>query len=326
MSAGFSNTEFSEWDTFVAAAGGSFLQTSAWAKFQEHLGRKTALVFREEKKNNERVAGGFSGAQYKFPFGSYLYIPRGPLYLGDEEIIGEVIDSALEYAGDERIAFVRVDPASGMRDALVERGFRDIGRAIQPKRNFIIGLNGSEEEARERMHAKTRYNIGVAKRYNVVVERKDSVNERDVRAFVSLMGETAHRQKIKIYGRDYYETMLRVLCGSGGALFVATFGGGVQAVAFVMFFSGRVTYVHGGSLQTHKETMAPYALHWAIMRDAKARGCNEYDMGGVDDVRWPGLTRFKRGFGGTEEVYDNAMDAPVGAMRYALYTSIKRFL
>ncbi len=326
MDTGLSNTEFSAWDAFVAAAGGSFLQTSAWAQFQERLGRKTVRVFREQMKRNERMACGFSGMRHKFPIGSYLYIPRGPLHLGDTEIIGEVIDSALEYAGNERMTFVRVDPAPGTRKALAERGFRDIGRAVQPKRNLIVELGGAEEELRGRMHAKTRYNIGVAKRYNVVVERKDDISKQDARTFVAIMEETARRQKIKIYGSDYYEIMLRALSGSGGALFIASFKEVVQAAAFVIFFSGRATYVHGGSFQTHKETMAPHALHWAIMQDAKARGCNEYDIGGVDDTRWPGLTRFKRGFGGKEEVYENAMDAPVSAIRYAMYAGIKRFL
>ena len=61
--------------------------------------------------------------------------------------------------------------------------------------------------------------------------------------------------------------------------------------------------------------MPTYALQWAAMRWAKARGCRSYDLWGVPDAQadvlesefstrkdglWP-VYRFKRGFGGRLE-------------------------
>jgi lipid II:glycine glycyltransferase (peptidoglycan interpeptide bridge formation enzyme) len=61
--------------------------------------------------------------------------------------------------------------------------------------------------------------------------------------------------------------------------------------------------------------MPSYALQWAAMRWAKARGCGSYDLWGVPDAEtdvlesdfatrkdglWP-VYRFKRGFGGRLE-------------------------
>jgi lipid II:glycine glycyltransferase (peptidoglycan interpeptide bridge formation enzyme) len=50
--------------------------------------------------------------------------------------------------------------------------------------------------------------------------------------------------------------------------------------------------------------MAPYALQWQAMRDAKASGCLFYDLYGIPPDENPdhpmaGLYLFKTGFGGT---------------------------
>jgi lipid II:glycine glycyltransferase (peptidoglycan interpeptide bridge formation enzyme) len=49
--------------------------------------------------------------------------------------------------------------------------------------------------------------------------------------------------------------------------------------------------------------MAPYALQWQAIRDAKAANCSSYDFFGIppnEDPNHPmaGLYRFKTGFGG----------------------------
>ena len=69
---------------------------------------------------------------------------------------------------------------------------------------------------------------------------------------------------------------------------------------------------YGASSDAHRNLMAPYAIQWAAMRWAKARGCSTYDLWGVPDQDeeilenefvertdglW-GVYRFKRGFGG----------------------------
>jgi lipid II:glycine glycyltransferase (peptidoglycan interpeptide bridge formation enzyme) len=61
--------------------------------------------------------------------------------------------------------------------------------------------------------------------------------------------------------------------------------------------------------------MAPYALQWKAMEDARAAGCLEYDLFGIpprDDPNHPmaGLYRFKTGFGGTIIHRNGSWDYP----------------
>jgi len=70
--------------------------------------------------------------------------------------------------------------------------------------------------------------------------------------------------------------------------------------------------------------MAPYALHWKIMQDAKALGYTQYDFGGIDEGRWPGTTRFKKGFAGWVEEFKGLYEMPLSRSKYRLYQLLKR--
>ena len=65
--------------------------------------------------------------------------------------------------------------------------------------------------------------------------------------------------------------------------------------------------------------MAPYLLQWESMQEAKRRGAKEYDLWGVDAKKWPGLTRFKRGFGGEKISYIGSYDYIYNRFLYAGY-------
>jgi len=51
-----------------------------------------------------------------------------------------------------------------------------------------------------------------------------------------------------------------------------------------------------------------------------------YDLGGIDNIKWQGITRFKKGFGGYEEEYENAFDLPLARFGYVLYQNIRKIL
>ena len=84
-----------------------------------------------------------------------------------------------------------------------------------------------------------------------------------------------------------------------------------------------MTYLHGGSSREHKELMAPYLLHWRIMEEAKRRGMAQYDLWGIDGDRWPGVTRFKKGFGGSGVFYPPSLEVVYRPLWYKIYRVMK---
>ena len=197
----------------------------------------------------------------------------------------------------------------------------------------------AEDDARlAAMHEKTRYNIRLALRRGVEIRPLPSIlsptgrgkGEGGLDEFLKLLEETAKRDKFRAHPRAYYEKMTETLetaqqlNGSTTErlfiqLWLARFEGKAIAGALVGYFGDTATYLHGASSHEYRHLMAPYALHWEIMRDARAIGFEKYDFWGIDEKKWPGVTRFKKGFGGEVVRYPGAFDLPISRFWYTLY-------
>ncbi|MEY4723263.1 MAG: hypothetical protein RLZZ324_776 [Candidatus Parcubacteria bacterium] len=348
-----------EWDAFAIANGGCFLQSWGWSEFQESRGRK---VFRM-RLGKPDAAGALSGnagdavaqavnVTHELPFGrTYIYIPRGPVVKLEDghadagRIHLETCVAALKRKSKEEGAiFTRVEwqyvtgvgPVS--REDLKRWGFVQ-AKSMQPSDTVIMYLAKTEDEMQAAMHQKTRYNIRVAEKRGVTVRYADPSNPeqcaRDVRDFLDMLAETASRDEFHTHAPDYYRDMLSALPANGeGALKIrlalAEVDGAPAAGALIASYGDTWTYLHGASVAAKRQAMAPFKLHWTVIRDAKAAGARAYDFWGVapsDDEKhpWAGITRFKTGFGGTRVSYLGAWELPVDAFWYTLYRYAKRF-
>jgi lipid II:glycine glycyltransferase (peptidoglycan interpeptide bridge formation enzyme) len=341
------------WDAFVLGNGGGFLQSWGWAQFQESLGRNV-YRYRIDRPGSgeahEDTVSQFSLIIHPLPLGRrYAYVPRGPVMRAGESDIGArfqtFIGSLRELIGREGLVFARVefpyerpDGAIGA-DEIGKSGFRSV-RAVQPADTVIIDLEKGEEELLAAMHQKTRYNIRVAERHGVIVREAEFANaeafRHDVELFWRMLDETAGRDKFHTHPKGYYEKMLDVLSAKkhSGSLKVrlmfAEHKGQAVAAAAIAEYGDTVTYLHGASLSSSRQVMAPYLLHWRIMAEAKRDGRKKYDLWGVapsDDPAhpWAGITRFKTGFGGARVSYVGAWELPGSAFWYTLYRYAKRF-
>lgn len=216
----------------------------------------------------------------------------------------------------------------GFEEAKILRSFK------QPEATLIVDLGLREEELLKRMHEKTRYNIRLAERKGVkVVNDKFQMTNDKFDEFYGLMQQTAERDGIRIVGREYYEKLFQQSSKEMNVeLFCAEHEGKMLAAAVVIFFGDIATYLYGASGNEQRNLMAPYALHWEIMKEAKKRGMRWYDLWGItslfarhpdppvcgegfseashlrprgldsslkaqnDKHDWSGITRFKRGF------------------------------
>lgn len=125
-----------------------------------------------------------------------------------------------------------------------------------------------------------------------------------VKIFYELYRQTVKREGITGRSIDYFYDLVDIL-GSQNMVkvYVATLGDTPLAAAIITFYDGIACYLYGGSSNEHREVMAPFAMHWQIMKDAKARGMRYYDLLGIAPEgqpkhKWAGLSRFKENFGG----------------------------
>jgi len=222
--------------------------------------------------------------------------------------------------------FVRFDPpwpvSAESRLRAPPKHFRRAAADIQPPDTVILDLAPPERDILAAMKPKWRYNVGLAERRGVEV---CAGAEAGLAAFYDLLEETAARDGIAIHGIGYYEALFKECAAPASLrLYLARHEGDCLAGAVVLFRGKEATYLYGASSNAKRNLMAPYALQWRAMLDAKAAGCARYDLFGVppdDDPAHPmaGLRRFKTGFGGSVLRRPGSWDYPTRPALYALF-------
>jgi len=254
--------------------------------------------------------------------GSMLYSPmisRDQSKLAMQKIF---LDQIKKIATDEKALFYRMESVDETENDIdpTKSGYIKAFEEMQPEHTLLIDLTKSEEDILAQMKQKGRYNIKIAEKNEVKIDR-GSVDD-----FYKLYETMAKRQKISYRKISYFQTLLDI--GSAKE-YVQVFNskaadGSVLASAIIVFYKDTCTYLFGGSSDEQREKMGPYKLHWEIMLEAKRRGCKYYDMFGIapsDDEKhpWAGVTRFKKQFGGNELTMLGSWDLVLAPMKYKLF-------
>ena len=273
-------------------------QSTVWKKFQTSLGKKcwdiqtataSALVVEQQiwKK-------------------TFLEIPRGPLGTPDAIFWKKVT----ELARKTDAIFVRFssEKEQNIDTKKKKRSYED----VFPETTLLLDISKTEEEILAQMKQKGRYNIRLAEKKGVFVEKSN-----DIEAFSHLMDITTVRDGFRSYGAPYFKKMLKIF-GSKAQLFLATYQKEPLAGALVVFLKKTAVYYYGASANSHRNLMAPYALQWNIIQEAKKRGCLIYDFLGISPEEkdqtsqeihpWSGVTDFKKKFGGYSKKYPKAQE------------------
>src|SRR3989338_5530777 len=312
----------------------SFLQSAEWMEFQKSLWRQVWHV--ESDHISAKVM------EVKLPLGKhYLYAPFGPVIDFNamqgsikQEVSG-FIQKLINLAREQEAIFIKIEPQFGsVAEVMVAAGFKKPKKETTSHKTVILDIDRSEEELLGGMHHKTRYNIGLAEKKGIEVRESD-----DVKSFVKLVKETNQRNRgsYPLYSKDYYQKFLEFFSddrdGLKSKLFLAYDDSEAIAGAIILTDSQSETayYMYGGSGRKHAPLMAPYLLHWQIIKYLQGINIKKYDLWMIDSQKWPGVTRFKlgwlaqpngRGAGGVID-YPGSFDLPIRKFWYFVYKTYR---
>lgn len=298
----------------------SFLQTTEWLEFQKSIGHPgwrysstgvTANIIRHDvafKKN-------------------YLYIPHGPELKLDaiqgsiKHELSEFVQFVTNLAREQKSFYIKMEPLDDKVPELFHQfGFKKSKKELQPKRTVVLDLEKSEDELLAAMHHKTRYNIKVAEKNSLTFKAG-----ADMDAFWKLLQHTAKNDNFSTHLRRYYEK----LCSTPGLMAETIFvehEGKAIAGAIWLAYGDTAYYLHGAMDRNpkYKPMMAPYFLQWEAIKQAKKYGMKHYDFWGIDAAKYPGVTRFKLGWGGRQVEYPGSFDLPISKFWYFIYKKVRR--
>ncbi|MEW6304931.1 MAG: peptidoglycan bridge formation glycyltransferase FemA/FemB family protein [Verrucomicrobiota bacterium] len=323
------------WDAFVEATPETgFMQTSWWAGFRvDHGYEHFAAIL----KTSEGIVGGALVLKLACsPRHCFYYMQDGPVLPGDDDLAAEVLSAILKSLEERRqtethhVTHLRIEPRWTRLPAYVSR-FQPVPAFAddysEPRHTLCVDLRPSEDAILAQMKPKGRYNIRLAQRHGVTVV--EDASPQGVADFIRIYKRTAARQGMQPKPPDYFRGLLAALTSRGkGSLFFAEYRGKRLAGAIVVYFGNRATYFFGGSLVRYRQVMAPYLLHFEIMRRAKALGHEWYDFWGVappnePDHPWQNISAFKHKFGGVRVNLVPTLDYVYDPSAYTRYLAAK---
>ena len=328
-------TDKKQYNNFVGAQKHSqFLQSWEWGEFHKKV---SGDVWRLGVLDNGKLVAAAAIIKKQLPMGkSYFYCPRGPivnyeLSITNYQLILESLFNEINnIAKNEGVMFLRFDPPASYKLQTISYKLNKT-LDVQPSKTLILNLSKSEKELLKNMRQKTRYNIRLAEKKGVKIIDAGLDRFED---FWRLMGETSERDNFRTHGINYYKAMLadpeglRARRPSGSAmaikLFIAEYRKKPIAANIVSFFGDTATYMHGASSMNYRNVMAPYLLQWRAIKLAKKSGRKYYDFYGVDEKKWPGVTRFKKGFSGRAVNYPGTFDLIFDSSWYNVYKMVRR--
>ena len=298
-----------------------FLQSPAWARFQQALGR--TVIHRE--------GDGWSYRAIVEPakLNSRLYVPYGPTF-DSADALTSAMAALAEDAKTHSCTFVRCEPMGPVTpEQLGALGLRKTS-AVQPEHTWRIDVSRDEDSVLSDM-TKTLRNLH-RNAQKKGLEVRVSKDVADIAHLTRLLGEVSERTGMRAHDDDYFRQQAETLISQeDAALYLVSFENEVIAAALVYIDTQRMYYAHAAASNQHRNLAAPSVLLTHLITDAVHSTRFEVDLYGVapdDDAThpWAGFSKFKRSFGGYQVNYLGAWELPILRGRYGLYSTMRSLL
>jgi lipid II:glycine glycyltransferase (peptidoglycan interpeptide bridge formation enzyme) len=316
-----------------------FTQTKEYLSWHEAVGEKTFY----------KEFGSFVCASLiiELRVGKVLYVPYGPT-----QITKEIIDYLRELAKKENCVFVRLEnelEKEKIHSALrgdkqniypydrnvfslffantflpFKKTFAKEG-IFQPRVEWWLSLNETEENIYNNFHKDHRYSVRRAEKEGIEVEIVEENLENYFSHFWSLLKETSERDGFSLYAEEYYKAIFKNVDGGMKKFLVFTKSEEKYlSVALVVINDKVANLVFAGSVSEKRELGFNHLMQWEAIKQAKKYACEIYNFGGVYENGYgkPGLkgvTNFKKRFGGYSQFHGDFIDLPIKKLHYFLY-------
>lgn len=352
-------TSKKQWETFFDRCGSpSFHHSWEWGEFQASYGNP---ILRLGIFDTSKLCGICLVVKMRTKRGNFFLIPHGPIianttrdrldytvekknYSQIKKTLHTLTEELKRLAQEEGYWFIRVASPfqNNKRSAQVfaELHYRTSPTYVHAESMHVISLKDkTDDQLLDEMRKNMRYYIRKAEREKLTVVQSSDINS--LNDFWNLYKVTFQREQFVPYSKKYlrleFEAFAKnnnvtIFLGKTPSKFAEIHPSNYLAGSFIVFTKSTAFYHHGASI--HTNVPIAYKLQWDAIREAKRRGCVYYNLHGIYIPKrtprsWPGLSQFKRGFGGAQMDYLPTQDY-VLSKKYAityladLYTNLKR--
>ena len=296
-----------------------FLQSWDYGEFLKSIGRNILRIKDNDLQSQCIVSKTKLGIKS-------VYLPRVDLRQNS-------VDKLLNYFNNNNYSFIQIE-ATNTLEIPNKFKYKKIEN-LQTPDTLILDTTKSEEELLADMHQKTRYNIKLARKKGVEIKY-----DKNGEVYWNLHLQTIERDNFVSHSKKYIEELLKL----NSTYQVSAYNqNNAIAGAILLRHQDTLYYFFGASSNEDRNLMAPYLLHWEIIKLAKKLDCKYYDFWGMaeftnendkageckhglcwkKDHPFAGVSNFKAGFGGKPKTYPEAVEIILNPFKYKLYKLIK---
>ncbi len=309
------------------------LQSWAWGEARKKMGIE---VFRITDGKNI-----FQLTIHPLPISNYrlAYLPRS------NWPSNEILDFLFTWAKKNNIIFIKIEPniPMSLRPRLSRgkqsQGDRRVATAprddiklqtsphpLFPPWTQILNLTRTEDELLKAMHPKTRYNIRLAQKKEIII--KEESNEQGYKIFEKLYFETCKRQKYHGHTPAYHQIIWDTLKNNISHILITYYKDIPLAAYQLFYFNETLYYVYGGTSDQYRNLMPANLLMWETIKLGKKLGAKKFDLWGSlppnydPKHSWAGFTKFKQGYGTQFVEMIGSYDLVISPLLYKIYNLI----
>jgi lipid II:glycine glycyltransferase (peptidoglycan interpeptide bridge formation enzyme) len=292
------------------------LQSKEWGQFRQKTGVEVI-----------EVAPGFQMTLHQIPKIPWNigYIPKC------SHPTESVVRKLVEVGKEKNCIFIKLEPnilqSPSLTSEFLALNLKPSSHPLFTQFTFHLDLTQSEEELLKNMKSKTRYNLKIAQKNNVVV--KEETSDEAFKKYLKLSRQTWNRQKFYGHTENYHRLMWETLQPKGIAHLLIAYYNDIPLVAWIVFlYKGVLYYPYGASSSEHKDVMASNLMMWEAIKWGKKHGAKLFDMWGSlgpdPDTKdpWYGFHRFKEGYGGKLIEFVGSYDLVINPIPYSIYTAL----
>jgi hypothetical protein len=182
-------------------------------------------------------------------------------------------------------------------------------------RTILVDVMRELPEIRRGLDQKWRNVLNKAERQGLVVVR--GTEPEFFREFGELYSRLVARKNLDVdLGPEFFLGLQDELSESDRfVVHLAKQGNNVVAGHIGAYHGDTAVYLLGAANESGLKTNASYLLQWRVIEYSKERGCNWYDLGGIDPEANPDVYRFKARIGGLDVLAPGPYESGASARR-----------
>lgn len=244
----------------------------------------------------------------------------------------ELVTALVEQGKELGLSHLIIEPnarhSQDKLDFMLQNGFIESGKTIQPNQTQLVDLSASEEELMKDMKSKTRQYVRKTAKNGIEVQVDNSQAGFD--QFYEVMESIVARKQYVMHDKKYFQRIYDTYQDSGSVNILIAKKDSQLLGAYFTISEGDTMYeLYGGVKPEGEKLRVGYALKWNSIVKSKQLGLKNYDMWGVAPLLEDGsfdsndsmfqISRFKSSFGGEVVTFLPQLTYVYSKPKYAVF-------